>query len=156
MTVDDKPQVVVCFDTTGSGKTTTIREASQRVNASRVIISPKFSTVLCKALSSCAMIGDQLGLDSASAPSQNTVVTKMQFKFNSALETLLSHITSLIQQAGETVFETRLVEGNVPDVSQLEQPCMDSFTQLCRTLGDRPYRRLPAFFRRGCTYKYTQ
>ncbi|KAJ2994323.1 hypothetical protein HDV02_001677 [Globomyces sp. JEL0801] len=134
MTADDKPQVVVCFDASGSGKTTTVREATRKVGANRVVISSNLSPVLAGVLSSCYN-RNQFEIDNNGG--------KFEMKFNFALENMLCRITSIIQQHNSDVpFETIVDKGRYPtpdsnETDNLQHTSTDRFEDLCSALDKK-------------------
>ncbi|KAI8892734.1 hypothetical protein BC833DRAFT_610787 [Globomyces pollinis-pini] len=142
MTVDDKPQVVVCFDASGSGKTTTVREATRKVGANRVIISSNLGPVLAGVLSSCYN-RNQFEIDNNGYISASAVEEKFEMKFNFALENMLCRITSIIQQHNSDVpFETIVDKGRYPtpdsnETDNLQHTSTDRFEDLCSALDKK-------------------
>jgi hypothetical protein len=138
----DKPVVVTCFDTSGSGKTTTIMEAAKKTNTSVIIISPNLSPVLEQVLRSCHN-WKQFDVHKGFI-NRNEIEEVFINKFHVALETMFGLMESIVKNHPRERFITTLDQGDyhspnssTENLSRLSRNCVSSFRKLRNTLDDR-------------------
>lgn len=89
-----KPTVITCFDTSGSGKTATVEEAARRLGACIIVISPVLSPALSEVLASCRkhnfIVSDKGLIDRAA------IDVAFRDKFESALGTMFETMLQLL------------------------------------------------------------
>ncbi|KAI9329733.1 hypothetical protein BDR26DRAFT_872119 [Obelidium mucronatum] len=100
-TAEQKPTVAVCFDTSGSGKTTTVAEAAIQAGAHRIIISPNLSPILTQVLDRCRELRHTLE-KSGNRIARMDIEEAFEGKFKSALETMFERILSLVERFQDT------------------------------------------------------
>ncbi|KAI8925854.1 hypothetical protein BC831DRAFT_512209 [Entophlyctis helioformis] len=136
-----KPVVVTCFDTSGSGKTTTAMEAARLQSACVVTLSPNTSLLLSQVLSSC----ERYPFEAVGGiVNGNTVQRVFRAKFDSMLTTMFHDIEALLtSNASNCIDEAATgIDYVSPNASQQDvrlpkQTPQSAFNGMLEALGDR-------------------
>ncbi|KAI8928515.1 hypothetical protein BC831DRAFT_509991 [Entophlyctis helioformis] len=134
-----KPEVVTCFDTSGSGKTTTVMEAARLQSACRVTLSPNTSLLLSQVLSSC----ERYPFEAVGGiVNGNTVQRVFRAKFDSMLTTMFHDIEALLTSNASNCIDGAATGSNYvsPNTSQQDLPNptpQSAFNGMLEALGDR-------------------
>jgi hypothetical protein len=101
---DDKPTCAICFDMSGTGKTTTIMEASKESNSIRAPISLINNDLFVPMLKSCKNMGEKLQhpLELTDSISYEVVESYFEQRFETVLAQLFQCITAQLNTMAAT------------------------------------------------------
>lgn len=138
-----KPTVITCFDTSGSGKTTTVMEASKRCDACVAIISPNFTKCLRNALDSCETICS-LAFKNGSLVERKQVEMIFSQRFDSVLKAIFSTIALTLEEKADASLVMRIQDveyispsSNNQSISETVSDCDLAFKRMNKALKGR-------------------
>lgn len=127
----DKPKVVTCFDTSGSGKTTTVTESAKNLNAIVVSISPFFTDLLRNTLQSCSAVQRELGFSGDDLVKKSVLEQRFYQEFCLALDAIFHEIALRLSKNKDSAFTMAIEVQPLPFLSH-PGPDTSIATKVCR------------------------